>query len=101
MCGIVGFCNLSNADFFVDQCLLENMQKAIEHRGPDGYRIWKSDQHQIGIAHRRLSIIDLSDAGFQPMIDDNLVVCCNGEIYNHFSLKNQVPNYFQTLLRFP
>lgn len=95
MCGIAGFCNLSRSNFFADRLLLEKMQQTIAHRGPDGYRIWSSDRHQIGVAHRRLSIVDLSDAGFQPMMDEDetVIVCCNGEIYNHLELKKELESY--------
>jgi len=93
MCGIAGFCNLSSSNFFVDSQLLYKMQQTIVHRGPDGYRMWTSDKQQIGIVHRRLSIVDLSDSGFQPMIDDDVVVCCNGEIYNHQNLKHELESY--------
>lgn len=92
MCGIAGFRNLSNQSFTIDAILLENMQASLAHRGPDGYRIWQSDEHELGIVHRRLSIMDLSEAGFQPMIDNDhtVLVACNGEIYNHPELRAQL-----------
>ena len=55
MCGIGGYINLSKNNFSIDEALLEKMQQAIAHRGPDGYRIWKSTKHQIGLVHRRRS----------------------------------------------
>jgi asparagine synthase (glutamine-hydrolysing) len=92
MCGIAGFFNIAKSSFSVDRILLERMQESLAHRGPNGYRIWASDAHGLGIAHRRLSIMDLSEAGFQPMIDDEqtVLVCCNGEIYNHPHLKKEL-----------
>ena len=72
MCGIAGFLNLSKNNFKVDEDLLNLMQEKLNHRGPDGFGIWKSDEHQIGLAHRRLSIIDLSQVAFQPMLDKAL-----------------------------
>lgn len=68
------------------------MQHSLAHRGPDGSGIWKSDQHQVGFAHRRLSIIDLSSAGRQPMMnkDQTVIVCFNGEIYNYQQLRAQL-----------
>ncbi len=92
MCGIAGFFNISRSSFVVDSALLEAMQASLAHRGPDGYRIWTSQEHQLGLTHRRLSIMDLSQAGFQPMIDEEhtVLVCCNGEIYNHPQLKQQL-----------
>ncbi len=92
MCGIAGFCNLSKSNFSVDESLLDKMQQTLSHRGPDGYRIWSSAQHEVGLVHRRLSIIDLSDAAFQPIFDveKSVAVCCNGEIYNYVSLRAEL-----------
>ncbi|MGE0206220.1 MAG: asparagine synthase (glutamine-hydrolyzing) [Candidatus Babeliales bacterium] len=98
MCGIAGYINCSNQNFSLDTNLLENMQKSLKHRGPDGYRIWTSEKHEIGLIHRRLSIVDLSDAGFQPMFDTEktIAVCCNGEIYNHKILRTELEGYGYT-----
>jgi len=92
MCGIAGFCNLSNSQFSIDKNLLHKMQNVLVHRGPDGYRTWVSEKHAVALVHRRLSIIDLSQAAFQPMVDNDntVVVCCNGEIYNHRELKKEL-----------
>ncbi len=67
------------------------------HRGPDGYRLWISPDKQSGLVHRRLSIVDLTPAGFQPMTDSEqtIIVCCNGEIYNHLSIRAQLEQYYQ------
>lgn len=58
-------------------------------RGPDGKGIWVSNNRKIGMAHRRLSIIDLTDAGSQPMSSINSRYCIvfNGEIYNYQALR--------------
>ncbi|MCK5632204.1 asparagine synthase (glutamine-hydrolyzing) [bacterium] len=95
MCGIAGFCNISNSQFSLDESFLHAMQQTIEHRGPDGYRTWSSQKHEVAFVHRRLSIVDLSDAGFQPMEDaeKTVVVCCNGEIYNHEVLRKELESY--------
>jgi asparagine synthase (glutamine-hydrolysing) len=95
MCGIAGFLNLYRSNFSLDASLLDDMQRTIAHRGPDGYRIWKDERMQLGIVHRRLSIIDLSDAGFQPLFDTEktIAVCCNGEIYNHATLRKELESY--------
>jgi asparagine synthase (glutamine-hydrolysing) len=83
MCGIVGFISKK----LRDQKSLERMADCLKHRGPDdaGYFIdpCGTDYH-VGLSHRRLSIMDLSDAGHQPMISDdqNIAVIFNGEIYN-------------------
>jgi len=92
MCGIAGFCNLHRHNFSIDPSLLNKMQKTIEHRGPDGFRTWFCKKNEIALVHRRLSIIDLSQAAFQPMFDDqkSVVVCCNGEIYNHQDLRKEL-----------
>jgi asparagine synthase (glutamine-hydrolysing) len=95
MCGIAGYRNIAGRNFSIDEQLLEKMQATLVHRGPDGYRIWKSDKHQLGLVHRRLSIVDLSYAGFQPMIDpqETVLVMCNGEIYNYPALRKELESY--------
>ncbi len=82
MCGIAGF----YGDF--DQALLPRMARAIAHRGPDGEGLWHSAAFGIGLAHRRLSIIDLSTAASQPMVGVNgrYQTIFNGEIYNFKAL---------------
>lgn len=78
MCGIAGF--LGN----FDPARLSAMSAAIAHRGPDDKDVWWDEGDHIGFAHRRLSIIDLSSAGRQPMWDAarRVVIVFNGEIYN-------------------
>ncbi len=85
MCGIAGF-----AGNFPVQ-LLDKFNAVQQHRGPDGAEIWHNKEDGIGFAHRRLSIIDLSDAATQPMhcVDDRYVIVFNGEIYN---FKDLTPN---------
>ncbi len=80
MCGIAGIVNLDGSP--VDSSLLRQMTDAIAHRGPDGSGVWTDGN--VGLGHRRLSILDLSDAGAQPMItrEGRHVVTFNGEIYN-------------------
>lgn len=92
MCGIAGYRYLSSATRIHDEVYLEQVQKTLTHRGPDGYRIWISDDRKIGLVHRRLSIVDLSQAGFQPMFDNDrtIAVMCNGEIYNYPALKKEL-----------
>ncbi|KKQ33596.1 MAG: Asparagine synthetase [candidate division TM6 bacterium GW2011_GWF2_37_49] len=94
MCGLAGYLNLNEKQIKIDEQILDGMQRAIAHRGPDGGRIWASDKHQLGLAYRRLSIIDLSDAGMQPMFDKqrSVVVCFNGEIYNYKELRSTLEN---------
>jgi asparagine synthase (glutamine-hydrolysing) len=88
MCGIAGFTQFSAAVGDIDT--LKNMGNAILHRGPDAGGEYL-DEH-VGLAHRRLSIIDLSEAGNQPMFshDRKLVIVFNGEIYNFLELRQQL-----------
>jgi len=67
------------------------MANTLHHRGPDAEGVW-SDGSRVELAHRRLSILDLSPAGDQPMVsnDGRYVIVFNGEIYNHLDLRNQL-----------
>lgn len=87
MCGFAGI--MVCGEGAVDGSELENMSKAITHRGPDQKGHWIDNRPIIGFAHRRLSIQDLSDAGRQPMISPSgrYVMVFNGEIYNHIELR--------------
>jgi len=83
MCGINGF-NFNNRD------LIERMNKKIQHRGPDGEGFYLDDN--ISLGHRRLSIIDLSENGKQPMFNEDKSLCLifNGEIYNFEELRSNL-----------
>lgn len=86
MCGIAGYIgNLSKAT-------LEKMLKRISHRGPDDNGVWIDNNNGVGLAHSRLSIIDVSSAGKQPMADYNnqVIISFNGEIYNYNELKHDL-----------
>jgi asparagine synthase (glutamine-hydrolysing) len=76
----------------VDRATLSRMNDAMITRGPDGEGIWLGAQDRIGFGHRRLSIIDLSDSGAQPMVldDGRLVITYNGEIYNFRALRAEL-----------
>src|SRR5436309_15902956 len=82
MCGIVG---VAARRGWVNRDGLITMRDTMSHRGPDNAGVWWSDDGRVGLAHRRLSIIDLSPAGHQPMADvgGNVCVTYNGEIYNY------------------
>lgn len=84
MCGISGF----SGNF--DQVLLERMNAIQTHRGPDDSGVWFKERKSVGLAHRRLSIIDLSQLGHQPMWDvtETVVIVFNGEIYNYRELRS-------------
>jgi asparagine synthase (glutamine-hydrolysing) len=87
MCGINGIYNFSEQQ--VDAAALTAvMNTCIAHRGPDDEGAWNDRSHRLHLGHRRLSIIDLSPAGHQPMVDDqNNAIVFNGEIYNYRELK--------------
>jgi asparagine synthase (glutamine-hydrolysing) len=93
MCGITGFYSLdlskSRAELHV---LCQKMTSAIVHRGPDGGDIWQDPDHKIVFGHRRLSIIDLSPLGAQPMSSHSgrYVITYNGEFYNYPALQREL-----------
>ena len=88
MCGIAGIVTRDGAPS--DEGLLRRMSAAIAHRGPDAEGIWRASG--VGFAHRRLSIIDLSADGNQPMTDvtGRFAIIFNGEIYNFQELKKEL-----------
>lgn len=91
MCGIAGIYHYGNDRQVVAGVLLA-MRDAMIHRGPDGAGIWISSDRKAGLAHRRLSIIDLQETAAQPMCneDGSLWLSFNGEIYNHMDLRLQL-----------
>lgn len=93
MCGISGYYSRESQADRLDQSLT-----AIAHRGPDstGKQTWDAcGQSYVGLGHVRLSILDLSITGYQPMVscDEKLVMVFNGEIYNHQELRKRLPGY--------
>lgn len=90
MCGFTGFIE-RNSDNSID--IVNKMIDKLYHRGPDDKGIWADEKNGIFLAHRRLSILDLSPAGHQPMISHcgRYVIVFNGEIYNHKELRTQLP----------
>ena len=91
MCGFVGVFNSKPAGI-VEKHSLEKMRDTLEHRGPDGAGIWYADDQRCALAHRRLSIIDLSETAAQPMYSDDqkISLVFNGEIYNHAELRQEL-----------
>src|SRR3990172_6394441 len=92
MCGIVGIFSYNKSAPLVDVSELIKIRDHMEKRGPDGEGVWHSDNRRIGLAHRRLAIIDLSDAGAQPMAtpDGAVRIVFNGEIYNYRELRQSL-----------
>lgn len=88
MCGIAGFRALRGATS-LGPPELYRMADALAHRGPDGSGMWASSRGHVGLAHRRLSIIDLDHSADQPMAshDGRFQIVYNGEIYNHRALR--------------
>jgi asparagine synthase (glutamine-hydrolysing) len=93
MCGIVGFLDIG---LWVTRVkaprILKGMADAIAARGPDDFSFWSDDECGIGLAHRRLSVLDLSVAGRQPMssLNGQYFIVFNGEIYNHLDLRKEL-----------
>lgn len=87
MCGIAGFLGQTNRPEDVAQ-VARRMADCLRHRGPDDSGIWLDEVAGVALVHRRLSILDLSPAGRQPMISacGRYVMVFNGEIYNHLQL---------------
>lgn len=91
MCGIAGIYNYYSPAP-IDKEELYRIRDNMYRRGPDGKGQWLSEDGRVGLGHRRLSIIDLSDKASQPMLsnDGNLVITFNGEIYNYKTLRAQL-----------
>lgn len=89
MCGIVGYWSSSTK---IGPGVIRRMADKIAHRGPDAEGVWLDEGVGLALGHRRLSILDLSPAGAQPMVsaDGRLVLVFNGEIYNHRALRTEV-----------
>ena len=88
MCGIAGYWDKNGAD----ASIVERMAMQIRHRGPDDAGVWIDEEPGLALAHRRLSIVDLSPAGHQPMVSPcgRFILVYNGEIYNHRDLRAEL-----------
>jgi len=89
MCGIAGIVSFHKK---LETRSVKNMTDTLSHRGPDGEGIWMNDSAQVCLGHRRLTIIDLTDSGNQPMqyADGRYTITYNGEIYNYIELKEEL-----------
>lgn len=92
MCGIVGVLSYSSGSSPVTAELVVKMRDTIAHRGPDDCGLWVRPTGQVALAHRRLSIVDLSPDGRQPLAneDKTLWITFNGEIYNYLELRPEL-----------
>ncbi len=91
MCGITGWLS-RDSSAPVEEAILARMRDAVRHRGPDGEGLWISPDRRMGLAFRRLAIVDLSAAANQPMSneDGSVRIVFNGEIYNHRRLRPEL-----------
>ncbi|MFT4800347.1 MAG: asparagine synthase (glutamine-hydrolyzing) [Flavobacteriaceae bacterium] len=89
MCGICGFIDFNSTS---DEIVLDNMVKTLHHRGPDdfGAEIFNQKENIVGFGHKRLSILDLSPLGHQPMEFENYSIVYNGEVYNFAEIKEDL-----------
>jgi asparagine synthase (glutamine-hydrolysing) len=91
MCGLCGFFAYGNNPL-PNRDVMHSVRDSMRNRGPDGSGEWLSDDNQVWLGHRRLAIIDLSNAGSQPMssTDGGVVITFNGEIYNYKVLRSEL-----------
>ena len=92
MCGIAGFVDFRKQS---TKATLQEMTDVLHHRGPDdsGYSFYDESSAQIGLGHRRLSILDLSKHGHQPMLFENYEIVYNGEVYNFKEIREKLKKY--------
>lgn len=100
MCGFAGFLGFGRLGPDSAEAVATRMGSALRHRGPDDSGIWCDAGAEVALAHRRLSILDLSAAGHQPMSSPTgrFVIAFNGEIYNHLELREQLASMRTTWL---
>ena len=90
MCGVAGILNLNNRQVTNLEHSLSTLNRLQKHRGPDGEGVWLHENEHVGLAHVRLSIIDL-ETGQQPMLSNSKnAITYNGEIYNFEELKKEI-----------
>ena len=93
MCGLAGFVEARGGGQQQElEALASQMADAMQHRGPDDKGVWADPEAGIALGHRRLSILDLSPAGHQPMFSPSgrFVIVYNGEIYNCEQLRHDL-----------
>ena len=99
MCGIAGFYGFQSYSLGEVEVIGKKMGSALKHRGPDHSGVWIDEASQLTLIHRRLSILDLSDAGNQPMQSPSFryIVSYNGEIYNHLDIREDLNKEFSNI----
>lgn len=92
MCGINGIFNIDNFDYQY----IAKMNEYVSKRGPDDTGFYINNEHRIALGHTRLSIVDITSNGHQPMFSDtkNSIIVLNGEIYNHGYLRDELKNKY-------
>ena len=97
MCGIAGIIKNQNSDSLDLKYQIKKMSSSIEHRGPDNSDYWLDNNSGVALGHQRLSVIDLSNAGNQPMqfVNGRFVISFNGEIYNHLEIRKEIDSFNQ------
>ncbi len=96
MCGIAGAISLKTKPIDRLQARLKVMHELLAHRGPDDLGVWSSERDDVGFAHRRLTIIDLTKSASQPMSGPNgSVIVFNGEVYNYKELQSEYRDGWQ------
>ena len=93
MCGIVGFIS-SDSNLQLEKSL-KIMMETLSHRGPDDSGVWTDSSLGVAFGHKRLSVIDTSENGNQPMLSScgRYLTVFNGEIYNHLSLRSKLKEF--------
>ena len=96
MCGIAGYYSLNNQTLPKGEKCLSVMGNLLAHRGPDDSGSWLSQNQSVGLVHKRLSIIDLSQSATQPMHGENgISIVFNGEIYNYLELRKDLADSWE------
>lgn len=91
MCGIAGVVDWSSQNSITyTKDILEKMGSSMDHRGPDDYGFYQNEENTIGLVHRRLSILELSNLGHQPMLNGRYAMVYNGEVYNFQAIKSEL-----------
>lgn len=98
MCRIVGFWDLTNKkDYDINKTII-SMRDTMTHGGPDDAGVYVDKNSGIALGHRRLSILDLTSSGHQPMSFENLTIVYNGEVYNYAEIKKDLVKYGYTFI---